>query len=79
MELGFRPEEKAEHQGCCGRIMPESGRNRNPALDSSPPKKWNENKNAPPCSTVAVLTMLRTIFRLAPSLFAGGVPIFKTP
>jgi len=35
-EVGFRPVEKAEHQGCCGRIPPESGRNRNPALDSGP-------------------------------------------
>ncbi len=37
-EVGFRPVEKAEHQGCCGRIPPESGRNRNPALDSGTPK-----------------------------------------
>jgi hypothetical protein len=34
MEEEFRPVEKAEHQGCSGRIPPESGRNRNPALDS---------------------------------------------
>ena len=37
-EVGFWPVEKAEHQGCCGRILPESGRNRNPALDSGTPK-----------------------------------------
>jgi hypothetical protein len=37
-EVGFRPIEKAEHQGCCGRIPPESGRNRNPFLDSGTPK-----------------------------------------
>jgi hypothetical protein len=48
-EAGFRPIEKAEHQGCCVRIPPESGRNRNPALDSGPPpKKPNENRNVPP-------------------------------
>ncbi len=47
-EVGFQPVEKAEHQGCCGRILPEqippeSGRNRNPALDSSPPKnQWKQ-------------------------------------
>ena len=35
-EVGFRPIEKAEHQGCCGRIPPESGQNRNLALDSGP-------------------------------------------
>jgi len=35
-EVGFRPVEKVEHQGCCGRIPAESGRNRNPALDSGP-------------------------------------------
>ena len=35
-EVGFRPVEKAEHQGCCGRILPESCWNRNPALDSGP-------------------------------------------
>jgi hypothetical protein len=23
-EVGFRPVEKAEHQGCCGRILPEN-------------------------------------------------------
>ena len=38
-EAGFRPVEKTEHQGCCVRIPPESGRNRNPALDSAPPQK----------------------------------------
>jgi hypothetical protein len=37
-EVGFRPVEKAEHQGCCGQIPPESDRNRNPSLDSGPPK-----------------------------------------
>ena len=31
-EVGFRPVEKAEHQGYCGRIPPESGWNRNPGL-----------------------------------------------
>ena len=35
-EVGFRPVEEVEHQGCCGWIPPESGRNRNPALDSGP-------------------------------------------
>ena len=38
MEVGLRPVEKAEHQLCCGRIPSESGRNRNPALDSATPK-----------------------------------------
>jgi len=38
MEVGFRPGEKAEHQGCCDRIPSESGWNRNPALDSGTPK-----------------------------------------
>ncbi len=37
-EVGFRPVEKAEHQGCCGRVPPESGGNRNPALDSGTPE-----------------------------------------
>ena len=37
-EVGFRPIEKVEHQGCCGRIPPESSWNRNPALDSGTPK-----------------------------------------
>ena len=37
-ELGFRPVEKADHQGCCGQIPSESGRNRNPAQDSGPQK-----------------------------------------
>ena len=37
-EVGFRPMEKAEHQGCCDRIPPESGWNRNPAQDSGPQK-----------------------------------------
>ncbi len=37
-EVGFWPVEKAEHHGCSGRIPPKSGRNRNPALDSSPQK-----------------------------------------
>ena len=37
-EVGFQPVEKAEHQGCCGRIPTESGRNRNPALDSGTQK-----------------------------------------
>ena len=36
-ELGFRRVEKAEHQGCCGRIPLESGWNRNPAVDSGTP------------------------------------------
>lgn len=35
-DVGFRPIEKAEHQGCCDWILPESGWNRNPALDSGP-------------------------------------------
>ena len=47
-EVGFRPVEKAEHQGYCGRIPPESGWNRNPALDSGTPKNRNENRNVPP-------------------------------
>ena len=37
-ELVFWRVEKAEHQGCCVRIPPESGRNRNPALDYGTPK-----------------------------------------
>ena len=49
-EVGFWPVEKAEHQGCCGRIPPESGWNRNPALDSGPPQKRNKNRNVPPRS-----------------------------
>ena len=36
-EVGLWPVEKAEHQGCCGRILPESGWNRNLALDSGTP------------------------------------------
>jgi hypothetical protein len=38
MEEGFWPVEKAEHQGSSGRILPESGGNWNPALDSGIPK-----------------------------------------
>jgi len=37
-ELVFWPVEKAEHQGCCVRIPPDSGLNRNHALDSGSPK-----------------------------------------
>ena len=37
-EVGFRPVEKAEHQGCCGRITPQSCQNRNPAWISPPQK-----------------------------------------
>ena len=37
-EVVFRPVEKAKHQGFCGRTPPESGWNRNPALDSGTPK-----------------------------------------
>ena len=37
-QVGFRRVEKAEHQGCSGRIPSESGRNMNPALDSGTPK-----------------------------------------
>ena len=47
MEVGFRPVEKAEHQGYYGQISQESGRNRNPALDSGTPKNRNENRNVP--------------------------------
>ena len=47
-EVGFWPVEKAEHQGCCGRIPPESGRNRNPALDSGTPTNRNEIRNVQP-------------------------------
>ena len=35
-EVGFQPVKKAEHQGCSGQIPPESGLNRNLALDSGP-------------------------------------------
>jgi len=35
-EVGFRPVEKVEHQGHCSQIPPESGQNRNRALDSGP-------------------------------------------
>ena len=40
--------EKAEHQGCSGRITPESGQNRNPALDLGTPTNRNESQNVPP-------------------------------
>ena len=47
-EVGFRPVEMAEHQGCCGRIPPESSWNRNPALDSGTPTNLNESRNVQP-------------------------------
>jgi len=45
LEVGFRPVEKAEHQGC---IPPEFGRNRNPARGSGTPTNRNESRNVQP-------------------------------
>jgi hypothetical protein len=47
-EVGFRPVEKAEHQGCCGRIPHDFGWNRNLVLDSGTPTNRNENRNVQP-------------------------------
>ena len=48
VDVYFFAVEKAEHQGCCGLIPPESGRNRNPALDSGTPTNRNEIRNVQP-------------------------------
>ena len=47
-EVGFRPVKKAEHQGCCGRIPPDSSRNRNPVQGSSTSTNRNKNRNVQP-------------------------------
>ena len=52
-EVGFRPVEKAEHQGCCGRIPPESSWNRDPALDSGLPKNGTKTGMCHLAQTVA--------------------------
>jgi hypothetical protein len=54
-DVGFRPVEKAEHQGCCRQIPLESGRNRNLALDSGTPTNRNESRNVPPRSCQLVV------------------------
>jgi hypothetical protein len=51
--VGFRPVEKTEHQGCCGRIPPESSWNRNPALDSGPQKNGTKTGMCHLAQTVA--------------------------
>ena len=47
-EVVFRPVEKAEHQGCCGWIPPDSRQNRNPVQGSSTSTNRNKNRNVQP-------------------------------
>ena len=53
--VGFRPLEKAEHQGCCGRILLDSGQNRNPVQGSGISTNRNKNRNVQPRAVVHTL------------------------
>jgi len=67
-EVEFQPVEKAEHQGCCGRIPPDSGRNRNPVLDSGTPTNRNENRNVPSDGTNIVIVLDNVLVTLTTKL-----------
>jgi hypothetical protein len=76
-EVGFRPIEKAEHHGCCGRIPLDSGRNRNPVQGSGTSTNQKKNWNVQPSHHNRGQTHHRSLTKKEAA--ASPPPVFQLP